>query len=103
MRTRLKIQPGDAPIQVTVKTSAQRYFRSLKDEETVFLMWGVDGVQSQSGWTAFAFPESQFRIRSREPFVTRLCGRKVVISDTERMADLDGRVLSYERGRLRLT
>ena len=96
-------QPVSSPIHVTVKTSARRYFDSLKNEEVVYLLWDVDGVSTKSGWTAFAYPENQFRIRSRVPFVTRLCGRKVVISDADRIAELNGKVLTYERGRLQLT
>ena len=102
-RRDLNTRPASAPIHVTVKTSARRYFESLKKEEVVYLLWDVDGVPTKSGWTAFAYPGDQFKIRSRVPFVTRLCGKKVVISDADRIADLNGKVLTYERGRLQLT
>lgn len=99
----MKSPPATSPVRVTVKTSAQRYFESLKKEEVVYFLWDVDGVPSESGWTAFAYPENQFRIRSPDPFVTKLCGIKVVVPEAQRVGDLDGKVLTYERGRLLLT
>lgn len=90
-------------VHVKVRTSAQRYLGTLKKDEAVFLLWDVDGVTSESGWTAFAYSETQFHPKSKRPFVTNLCGVKIVVPDGRRVGDLDGRVLTYEGGRLQLT
>lgn len=95
--------PDSPSIHLTVKTDAHRYFEKLKSDEAVYLLWGVDGVDSSSRWVAFAYPEHQYRVSSSNPLVTEVCGVKVVVPAGERAADLHGRVLTCERGRLIVT
>jgi len=95
--------PDSPSIRLTVNSAAHRYLESLKDDEAVYFLWGVDGVDSSSRWIAFAYPEHQYRVVTRNPLVTEVCGVKVVVPAGERAADLHGRSLTCERGRLVVT
>ena len=95
--------PDSPPVRLTVKTSAYRYLEGLKSEDAVYFLWGVDGEDSSSRWVAFAFPERQYQLTSRDPFVARVCGVKIVVPEARRVADLDGRTLTCKQGRLLVT
>ena len=94
---------GSPSLSLTIEGSAFRYLHGLESDETVYFFWGVDGRDSSSRWVAFAFPEGQGRQRYSDPFVTRVCGVKVVVPEAERIADLDGRTLTCQQGRLLVT
>jgi hypothetical protein len=95
--------PDSPSVRLTVKTSAYRYLEGLRSEDAVYFLWGVDGADSSSRWVAFAFSERQYQISSKDPFVTQMCGVKVVVPEAQRIADLDGRTLTCQQGRLLVT
>lgn len=94
---------GSPSLRLTIEGSAFRYLHSLESDETVYFFWGVDGRDSSSRWVAFAFPESRDQRSYSNPFVTRVCGVKVVVPEAERITDLDGRTLTCQQGRLLVT
>lgn len=91
------------PVRLTVKSSAYRYLEALNSGDAVYFLWGVDGADSVSRWVAFAFPERQCQVSSKDPFVAQVGGVKMVVPEAQRVADLDGRVLTCQQGRLLVT
>ena len=94
---------GSPSLSLTIEGSAFRYLHSLEGDETLYFFWGVDGLDSSSRWVAFAFPQRESEPSYRNPFVTRVCGVKVVVPEAERVSDLNGRTLTCQQGRLLVT
>lgn len=93
------------PVRITVKSTASRYIRKkLRPErDTLLFVWGTSGLLEEAGWQVSSCPmEDLPEDTLQTSLVTRLGDIPLVIPQSQRAADLDGRTLSYRKGLLAL-